>query len=413
LIFILIGALVLLFSETIGIWFVNNKLILPPERREAAIAAYHFSIISFLFSILGVPYRAAVISHEDMNIFAYVSIFETVLKLATAFLLNYILLDKLKLYGLLQCLVSVLCTLLYIIICGRKYKECKFRFFWDKKLFVEITGYTGWVMVGGISGIMKYQIVNILLNNFFSPVIVTVRGISNRVNQAALSLAQNFYCAIDPQITKNYAAGNKEGMFKLVFFGTKTIFYLMYLFALPLFIELPFVLLLWLKNPPEYTVIFIRIELIETLICSFIFTFATSIYATGNIWQYQLILGLVGFLQFPLSYILLVLEFPAYSVMIVSLCLMILLVIARIFLLKRLINYSISYFIFKVVCPLIIAAFCSALFPVLMLHAMRESLLRLVTIIIVSITCTSVFMYFIGIDKNEKELVRSLVFRRK
>ena len=250
-IYCLIALIVLVLAETVGLWFVVNKLVVPMERKDAAFWIYQASVFSMIFTILTAPFMASIIAHEDMNIYAYVSIIEVVLKLGIVFLLPLFAIDKLIFYGLLMAVVVFINTAIYRTICVKKYSECKFSFFWEKDLFKELISYTGWNMFGAAVGVFKYQVVNIILNQFFNPIVNTARGIAQQVNSAVNSFAQNFSTAVRPQIIKTYASGEKDKMLQLMFRSCKATFLLMYVFALPLILEMPYVLKLWLKNVPD------------------------------------------------------------------------------------------------------------------------------------------------------------------
>jgi O-antigen/teichoic acid export membrane protein len=301
LIYMLIAIVVLLLAETIGLWFVNNKLIIPQDRMGSARWIYQCSIISFIFTILTAPYMAAIIAHEDMNIYATVSIVEVVLKLGIVFLLSRIPIDKLQLYGTLLCVVTIINTGIYRGVCKGKYQECRFQFYWNKALFKELISFTGLNLFGTIAWVFKNQILTILLNQFFSPLVVAARGIASTVNSAVASFSQNFSSALRPQIIKSYATDHKTELMLLVSFGSKITYFLMYLFILPLILELPAVFSLWIKNVPEYAVVFTRLILIDALIESISYPIASLLQATGKIRLYQSLAGGFMLLNLPVS----------------------------------------------------------------------------------------------------------------
>jgi O-antigen/teichoic acid export membrane protein len=309
--------LVVILAETVGLWFVINKLVIPSERKNVAYWVYQFSVVSFLFTLLTTPYMATIIAHEEMNIYAYVSILEVVLKLGIVFLLRFIPMDKLQLYGILMGIVTIINTTVYRSVC-RKFKECKFYFYWNKNLAKEIMSYTGWNLFGTFTGIFRHQTVNILINQFFNPIVIASRSVAFLVNGAVTSFSQNLNTAIGPQITKNYASGKKEEMLSLVFQGAKGTYFVMYLFTLPLILEMPTVLTLWLKNPPTYSILFTRLALVEALIESISFPIISALLATGKIKLYTLVVGSIFLLNFPVSWIALALGAPAYSVLIIT-----------------------------------------------------------------------------------------------
>ena len=409
LIYVLIGILVLLLAETIGLWFVNNKLIIPLERKIPALWVYQFSIIFFLFTILTSPYMAMIIAHEDMKIYAYVSIVEVTLKLAIVFVLRFTVWDKLALYGLLILFVAVINTTIYRIICMRKYRECSFLFYWNKDLFKEIVSYSGWNMFGATAGIFKNQIVNILLNQFFNPVIVAARVIATQVDNAAMSFSQNFSTAIRPQIIKSYAAGGNEMTLSLMFRGSKGTYLLMYLFALPLALEMPTVLGLWLRNPPEYAVLFTRLMLVDVLVTSVSYPIMTAAQATGKIIMYQSVVGGILLLNVPFSWIALQMGFPAYSVLIIAIGIALIATIARLLILKKLIDYSIRRFFEIVLLPVFVISIVSAILPVIICYFLEQNLLRLLIVTCVSVISVVVFSYYIGLNREERQKVKEVI----
>jgi O-antigen/teichoic acid export membrane protein len=408
-IYVLIAALALLLAETAGLWFVANKLVLRPERRSAALWVYQSTVISFLFTILTAPYMAMIIAREDMNIYAYVSVVEVVLKLVIVFVLRFLLWDKLQLYGILLCVVTIIVTAVYRFICGRKYKECKFRFYWNRVLFKEITGFTGWNMFGSLTTIIRNQAVTILLNQFFNPVIVAARGIALQVNGAVSSFSQNFSMALQPQIVKTYSAGEKDRMFRLITNGAKITWFLLFLFALPLVLEMPFVLSLWLKDPPEYTVVFTRLALIDVLVNSISFPLMTAAQASGKVKLYETVLGTIQLCCFVLIWIVLMLGSPAEASMLVSIGISGVMFFVRLLIVHRLVSYPLRYFFrgaFVQVCAVTAA---SVILPAAVYMLLKQSLIRLCVVIPASIVSICFWMYVIGLNTAERTRIKKLL----
>jgi O-antigen/teichoic acid export membrane protein len=403
-IYVLIAVIVLLLAETIGLWFVTNKLVIPLERKNTAFWIYQFSLISFVFLILTSPYMAAIISHEDMNIYAYVSILEVVLKLGIVFMLRLIQWDHLKLYGLLLCSVVIVIALVYWIICRLKYPECNFSIYWNKQLFKEITNYTGWNLFGSSVGIFKIQAINILLNQFFNPMIVAARGIASTVNSAVVSFSQNFSTALRPQIIKTYAINNRKEMLRIMFYGSKGTYFLMYLFTLPLVLEAHTVLSLWLKNPPGYTVLFTRLALIDALIDSISYPIMTVAQATGKIKLYQSVVGGILLLNLPVAWVLLLRGAPAYSVMVAAICLTLIAFIVRLLILKRLIDYSMMRFFKEVLLPVAKISIVSAIIPYVLYSILQMGIMRLLLVIVISMfsVCGSVYVFGLSVQDRDK-----------
>jgi O-antigen/teichoic acid export membrane protein len=409
IIYVLIAAVVLILSETIGLWFVSNKLVIPIERKDTALWVYQFSVISFIFTILTGPYMAMIIAHEDMKIYAYISIVEVLLRLGTVFILRFILWDKLILYGILMLIVTVINTSVYRFISNKKYPECRFSFYWNKDLFKEIASYSGWNLFGASVGVFKNQITNILLNQFFNPIVVAARSIATMTEHATTSFSQNFNTAMRPQIIKSYAADKKEEMILLMFRGSKGTYLLVYVFVLPLVLEMPMILTLWLKNPPEYTVLFTRLALFDVLIHSISYPLMTAAQATGKIKLYQSVVGGILLLNVPVSWIILFMGAPAYSIMIVSIILTFIAYIVRLFILKRLINYSIWQYFKTVYKPVCLISLVSAIIPAICFYFLAQNILRLCLVIFFSVISVGIHSYFIALNKDERRKVRSVI----
>ena len=408
-IYCLIALIVLVLAETVGLWFVTQKLVIPVERQTAAFWIYQASVFSMICTILTVPFMASIIAHEDMNIYAYVSIIEVVLKLGIVFLLPLFAIDKLIFYGLLMAGVVFINTAIYRTICVKKYVECKFSFFWEKSLFKELVSYTGWNMFGSAVGVFKNQIVNIILNQFFNPVVNAARGIAAQVNSAVNSFAQNFSTAVKPQIIKNYASGEKEKMLQLMFRSCKATFLLMFVFALPLILEMPYVLKLWLKNVPEYAVLFTILALVDALIDTISYPLMAAAQATGKIKLYQAVVGGVLLLNAPIAFVVLTFGAAPYSVFIVSISITFIAFIVRLFILKRLIDFSFWQFIGKVFLPVVFCALISFVIPYLVRNMMNSGFIRLCVTVVVSVICVALSGYFVALSKNEKQWIVGIV----
>jgi O-antigen/teichoic acid export membrane protein len=409
LIYIVITLVVLVLAETVGLWFVNNKLIIPLNRMSAVRWIYQFSIISFVFTIIVAPFMAAIIAHEDMNIYAAVSIIEAVLKLGIVFLLKIIHIDKLQLYGILLCAVTIINTGIYQIICKRRYKECRFSPYWNKKLFKEIASFTVWNLFGACVGIFKNQMVNILLNQFFNPFVITARGIASTVSAGAVSLSQNFSTALRPQIIKSYAVENKTDMLRIMFYGCKGTYFLMYVFTLPLVIEMPLVLSIWLKNVPVYTILFTRLALVDVLIDSISFPIMAAAQATGKIKLYQAVVGGILLLNFPVSWVILWLGAPAYSVMVTAICFTCIAFVIRIVILKCLMNYSLKSFLKEVIIPICIVSLLSAIMPFAAFFIFDYGIIRLLIITGASVVSVCIFAFAIGLSAMDRVRIKLMI----
>lgn len=304
---IFLGLIIVFLAETIGLWFVNEKLVIPPDRMLAANIVYQCCVWSFFVSITQVPYNASLIAHEKMSIYAYLSIIDVVLKLAIAYAVAYYAADKLIFYAILILLFQIFLRMLYRMYCIRHYEECHFSLFWDKSLYRRLMSFAGWNLFGSIAWLLRGQGLNILLNMFYGPVLNAAKGISDRVSHSVMGFIRNFNTAMNPQITKNYAVGNLEGMETLCYRGAKFAFLLLLLVAMPAIINMRYILNLWLVEVPDYTESFVILMLIDSLIDVLMGTsqFITALMATGSIRNYQIVVGIMIMMVLPIGYLLL------------------------------------------------------------------------------------------------------------
>lgn len=402
-IYILLAGVVIILAETIGLWFVNHKLVIPVERMSAANWIFQAAIVSFLLTLITTPYMASIIAHENMNVYAYVSIIEAGLKLGIVFLLKILSYDKLILYGLLLATVALINTSIYRLYCHKHYEECKFHFVKDGALFKEIVSYSGWNLFGASVGVVKNQIINILLNMFFGPVVNAARGIASQVNGAVVSFSQNFSTALRPQIIKTYAADKKDESMNLVYQGCKLTFFLMYFFSLPLILEMEIILKIWLKNPPEFAILFTQLALIDAVIDAISYPLMALAQATGKIKLYQGVVGGILLCNLPVSFVVLHFGAPAFIVMVIAICITCIAFVVRVFIVKHLVGFSLFEFLRRSLIPCILVAILSFIFPALIRIFLTESFLRLCLTILLSILSTGCFILLLGINKSERQ----------
>ena len=402
-IYVVLFIAIFILAETVGLWFVSYHLVIPPERMTAAFWIYQAAVVSFMFTLITTPYMAAIIAHENMNVYAYVSIVEAVLKLAVVFALMIIPQDKLIVYGALMLFVAMVNTTLYRLYCRKHYEECKFKLVWDKGMFKEIFSYSGWNLFGASVGIFKNQLVNILLNQFYGPVVNAARAVSLQVSNAVTSFSQSFCSAMNPQIVKTYAAENKKDCMDLVFKGSKFTFYLLFIFALPLILEMHYVLSLWLKNLPDFAVLFTILTLVDVLVDSMSRTIIMLAQATGKIKLYQSVVGGILRLNLPVSYIALKLGAEAYCVLIIAIAMTLISSIVRVFILRRLTEFSILDFIKKAIIPIILVTLFASILPYFAREHFDEGFLRLCITSLISVISTSCFVLLFGVTKLERK----------
>ena len=247
-----IALLIIILSETVGLWFVNNQLNIPGNRMYAANWVYQFTILTFTLNVLQVPYNASVIAHEKMTFYAYLSVIEVSLKLIIVFLLQYGGFDILIFYSILVSCVSIIILLTYKTYCTKKFESCNYHFFWDSEMYKKLLSFLSWSLLGNVSLISAYQGVNIMLNIFIGVTINAAMGIANQVTAALNGFVGNFQTAFKPQIIKSFASGDHEYLMKLIFSTSKISFFLLFILAAPIIFNMDIILDLWLKNVPEY-----------------------------------------------------------------------------------------------------------------------------------------------------------------
>lgn len=299
---IVLALIIVFLAETIGLWFFHNKLEIPDNRVFAASAAYHLSIVTSFISITQVPYGAVIIAREKMDIYAYMSIVDVVLKLVIVYLLSISPWDKLIFYASLICVIQIGIALFYRIYCVNNFEESKYKFVYDKNILKEISKFSGWSLFANFAIALNAQGMTIITNMFFNPSVVAARAISLQVNTAAMQLVGNFRTAVNPQIVKRYAAGDEIGSRNLLLASTKYSFFLMYIVSVPIILLAQPLLQIWLGQVPEYSVIFLQLVVIESLFSIFDSSLYMALYAKGQLKQNALISPLVGFIRFPIVY---------------------------------------------------------------------------------------------------------------
>lgn len=301
---ILIGLLIVFLAETVGLWYVYNKMVIPEERFSAAVIIYHISILTAFMSIMQVPFNAEVIAHEKMSMFAYVGIVEAVGKLGIVYLLALGNFDRLIFYAILLFIVHAGIFFYYVWYCRKRFVEVSFKICFDKKLFKEIFGFSGWSLLAGGGIALSNHGILLLLNLFFAPGVVAARAISLQVNSTATQFVSNFRTAANPQIIKRYAVGDKDGSKRLLLESTKFSYYLMLLIAMPLFFLSEPLLNIWLVEVPDYTVVFLQIVVVQSLFQVFDTSFYVALFAKGRIRENALLSPTIIILCFPVVYIL-------------------------------------------------------------------------------------------------------------
>lgn len=349
LIHVIIAIIILFCAETIGLWFLNNKMTIPCGRYDAANFVYQAAIATFVCDIVQVPFSSSVIAHEKMSFFAWVSIVNSISKLVIVYIITLFTFDKLKLYALLLFGISFLVLILYYIYTRHNFEECRFSINIDNKLFMEMLNFAGWSFIGNFGVAAKDYGVNIILNVFCGPTVNAARGIAYQVMSAVNGFVANFQIAMNPQITKRYATGQVESMMTLVQNGARYSFYLLAIIVIPLFIRAEYVLRLWLVQVPDMTLYFLRLTLLMALVNSMTGPLVTAMHATGKIKVFQITIAIILLLDIPISIVMLKFGCPPYSVMYVAIITALIGLFARVLLLNHLIKIDLKQFFINVV----------------------------------------------------------------
>ena len=413
-IYLLLALIVVFFAETLGIWFLNYKLVIPSNRVTAANWIFQASVVSFLFTLITTPYMASIIAHENMNVYAYVSIAEATLKLVIVYFLKILPYDKLIVYGLLLASVAFINTSLYRFYCHRHYAECHFRFVKDGKLFKEIVSYSSWNLFGSLAGMARNQGITILLNLYFGPIVNAARAVAAQVNGAVQSFAQNFSTALRPQIIKTYAAGKKDEMLCMLMYGTKIVFFLMLIICVPLFFEAPYLINLWLKNVPDHTIQFVRLVLIDLLIDSISFPIMSVVQATGKIKLYQVTVGGLLIMNLPVSYIFLIFGFPPETVFFVAILLSLIAMFLRIVITQHLISFNLLKPFTKLFLLFVFLAVLVSIVPFILIRWFNSSFFQFIMFVLLSVAWSGGVLLFIGLRKTERyALLNKLLWKQR
>lgn len=403
----IVAVIVFIMAETIGLWFVAGKMVIPEGRMTAAMIVYQCSIITSIVQIMSYPYNADIIAHEKMSAFAYISIYEAIANLGIAFLIRIGNFDRLAIYAVALLLVKTSVITIYRIYCKKHFKEACFIKVVDKPLIKEMFSFTGWNLWGGIAGTLMGQGINILLNLFFGPTVNAARGLAVQVQSAVHQFATNFQMAMNPQIMKTYAVGDFQSMHSLIFRSAKFSFMLLLCIMLPLATEIDTVLGLWLEEVPDYTNIFVCLMLVICMIDSVSNPFMTASAATGKVKVYQSVVGGILLSIIPIAYLVLKLGGKPYSVLIVHIAVAIVAFIVRLFIVRNLTHFSAREYFSKVILRCIYVFLPAALFAIILKVFMPIGLIYALINIAISLLITIICAFCFGLNKNERKFILS------
>lgn len=403
----IISGFVLIFGEIIGLWFLHTKMQIPEGSMYAANWVLQFSLVSFCVNLLSVPYNACIIAHEHMKTFAYVSIVDAICKLIICFLLYISPIDKLVYYALLQMLLMISIRVFYTIYCHRYFEESLSPIKFHKSVFREMFGFAGWNFYTNTNYLFNNQGVNMLINVFFGVTFNAARGLANQVEGAVEQFVNSFTTAINPQITKSYAAGAINEMHQLVYRGSKFSFFLMYLMALPLMFEADTVMHLWLTIVPEKTVLFVQLSLILGLIGCFGNVGYTACMATGKIRTYSLVIGTISLLEFPFVWATYAIGAPIETAYYCYIVLKAVVVMARMYLMNRMIGMPKREYLFQAIIPSVFVLGVAVIPSVIVVMFLPQTILRLILSVFIGVTSVSFAALYIGMTSKERNIIFS------
>lgn len=398
-----LGLIILLLVETGGVWWLNHRMNIAPERMAAANWVLQCSAITFLVNMISVPYNAAIIAHEKMQAFAYVSILEVVLKLGVAFSLYIRIFDSLIMYAILISLTSIIIRFAYSTYCERHFKECRFTFAFDKEVMKGMVSFSGWNFIGSSSAILREQGVNIVMNEFCGTAVNAARAFAMQVYQAVTVFSQNFMIAVNPQIIKSYATGKSAYMFDLAFRASRLSFCLLFCISLPLILEMPWILSIWLTVVPPFTAVFAVLVLIFGQIDVLSLPLMYINQATGRIKTYQLTVGGIQMLNFPLSYVLLRIGCAPYSVYILSIVLAVCSMVARLVILRHQVGLPIMSYVKDVLARAALVFIAGIIVPSLFFPYLSDSTVPArIALLAIALASAAAASFILGCKRSEQ-----------
>lgn len=401
---LIVALIILVLGETVGLWFLNNKLVIPEDRYWAAHVVYQFSIISSMISITQVPYNASIISHEKMSVFAYISILEASLKLIVCYMLYITPFDKLITYALLILIVTFSLQMLYRVYCIKHFEECHFKRKFDKEILNPILSFSGWDLFGNFSVMARNHGVNMIMNMFLGPVINSAVGFSNTIGTSVLGFSNNFLSAIRPPIVKAYSLGEYGKMESLMIDASKFSFSLLLLLSAPFIFESSTIIELWLKTPPPYTDVFCKLELTLSVLSSMFLPLVFALHASGKIRFMSIVNGSIWLLVIPITWILLRNGFSPVVPYVTKIGLLFFVVTSNLYSTKHYIpEFKVRVYLKKAVLPSALTLLLSmSIIYLIFINLGGPSINRFILLCVSSTIIVCVSTYFIVFDKDKR-----------
>ena len=411
---LILAVIIVILAEPVGIWFIRNEMTISPDRIQAAEWVLHFSLLSFVINLMSVPQMASITAHEKMSAYAWIGILDGLLRLGTALLIMHSGRERLIQYAALMAGTVLIVRAAYGIYCRRHFEECRYRPVFDRKLMKEMFSFAGWNFIGVTSGVLREHGGNILVNLFSGPAVNAARGIAVQLNGAVQGFVTNFMVAVNPQITKSYASGDREYMFSLVRRSSRLSFYLLFLIALPVIFNTEYILSLWLEEVPEHTALFVQLFLVFALSESLSNPMITAMLATGNIRDYQLVVGGIQLMNIPVSYICLRLgAIPEVTVM-VAIALSQVCLWARLMMLSKETGFPAGLFLKDVYLNIMLKVVCTSLVvPVCLEMVKPEDFVGFLLSAGGCVIWTSLTVFLLGLRRDERAWLFAKLLNRK
>lgn len=407
--YFILSLIVFLLGETVGLWFVNAQLNIPDVRMNAANWVYQFTLITFIINLLRVPYNATIIAYERMNFYAYLSLGEVALKLVVVYLLYLTTFDKLVIYALLYMLVPLFITFLYKVYSNRHFDITHYEWIWDKNMFKELFSFSGWSLFGSLANLSASQGLNILVNIFHGVTLNTALGIANQLVSGVTGFISNFQVAFNPQIVKNYAAKEYTSLYNLIFSSSKFSYFLLLFIALPIILNINPILSIWLVDVPKYTGIFSQLILVFFLIEAISAPLWMFVQATGKIRNYQILMAILIFMNFPMMYLVLKMNLPVYYVWIVRIFVQMLVFCARCIYIKKVYDFPLINYCLNVLLPVILVSVFAIPLSLLIKIFLPGYWLNFIMSMLISMLITVILVIILGLNKREKSLLKKYI----
>lgn len=404
---LIISIVIIILGETVGLWFLYEKMIIPEDRFTAAMWVYQLSILTMVVQVMSVPYNSDIVAHERMGVFAAISVIEVVLKLAVVYMLVIGNFDKLILYAIFIAIIQLIIRFFYTKYCNKYFPESRLIRAFDKQLLVEMGKFMGWNIWGNLAFTLFGTGINLLLNMFFGPVVNAARAIAVQVETAIANFSTNFLMAVNPQITKLYAQNNFEDMHTLLFRASKFTFFLLLVLSLPVMIETNMILKMWLKIVPDYTVVFLRLLLCIVIVDSVARPLMTAAAATGDVKLYQSLIGGILLSIVPIAYVVLKLGGSPESVYLVHLVICVVAFVTRLWIIKPMIKLSLKQYFSCVIFRCLIVLAVSLPLCIFVKHMLPMGVLPSIMVCAVSVAVALVASYLLGLTSSERQFVNN------